>query len=386
MKVLFTFAISDFTGASRMGFRYVRALREAGHEVICVAQPPPATGDSIVHRLREDGFEVHHFGNFLTTANPLLVWRIAAFIRRRGIDVVSSMNQGDVKTSGWAAWLAGVPYEPQVQNLRNFGPGRAGRIKGALYGLTMRCCSQLAVASSPATEAETLRRFGVRPGAVVCVHNAIDPSALPAPDAQRREQLRGELGLEPQHFVFSCVGRLGEQKGQKYLLPAWADLVRRFPHARLLMIGGAGVGVPEEEAYAAELKQMVDDLDVRDSVQLLGWRDDVSSLLQASDGYVHSALWEGFPLAVLEALGSRLPTVMTDCVGRPRGFVDDLHGYVVPTGESAPLARGMAALLEKTPEQRAQMGAACRALLEAEFDIRRNEKLLVRVMEAAARG
>ncbi|MDP0500589.1 MAG: glycosyltransferase family 4 protein [Verrucomicrobiota bacterium JB022] len=386
MKILFTFAISDFTGASRMGLSYVKALRDAGHEVICVSQEPPKEGESIVPRLRAEGFEVLHLGNFLTVANPLLVWRLAVLMRQRGVQLASSMNQGDVKTTAWAALLARVPYAPQVQNLRMFGAGVGGRIKGALYGLSMWASTDLAIASSGATEAETIRRFDVPAENVVCVHNAIDPSQLSTFEPGAREALRAELGLEPHHFAFTCVGRLGEQKGQLVLLEAWAHFVRRFPHARLLLVGDAGSGMAAEEAYKARLLKMAEELELHDSVHFLGWRNDVAALHHASDGYVHPAMWEGFPLAVLEAFGAGLPVIMSDCVGRPRGFVDDVHGYLVPKGEPAPLAAAMARLLEKNGAERAAMGEACRALLSQEFDIRRNARRLARCMELAAQG
>lgn len=386
MDILFTFAISDYTGASRMGLNYVRALRDAGHRVVCVCQRPPAEGASVVPHLQALGVDVRHLGNFHAVVNPALVLRLVHLIRREGLQVAISMNQGDVKTTGWAAYLAGIPYVPQIQNLRNFGPGLGGKLKEALYGLTMRVCTHVAVASSGATEAEALGRFGMARAQVVGVPNAIDPSALPVPDAAARAAKRAELGLANENFAFSCVGRLGEQKGQVFLLQAWPAVVATYPRAHLFLVGDAGADNPGELAYAAKLRQIVADNKLEASVHFLGWRNDVGQIQLAVDGYVHPAMWEGFPLAVLEAFGAGLPTVMSDCVGRPKGFIDDVHGYLVPKGTVAPLAEAMLRLMHKTTTERAAMGEGVQQLLLAHYDLRQKVRDFVAVVEAAARG
>jgi glycosyltransferase involved in cell wall biosynthesis len=81
-------------------------------------------------------------------------------------------------------------------------------------------------------------------------------------------------------------------------------------------------------------------------VDFAGWRDDVPAILHAADAYVHSSLWEGppLPLAMLEAMASRLPFIGTDCSGYPAGFQNGRHGFIVPTGRAGELARAMEAV------------------------------------------
>src|SRR6478735_3654724 len=124
------------------------------------------------------------------------------------------------------------------------------------------------------------------------IYNAVEPDryAVPAP-AGVREELAGS----PEGCLVLTVARLHDQKGHRFLLEAAVDV----PGA-VFAIAGDGPERPTLERQARELG-------VEDRVLFLGHRQDVPPLLAACDVFALPSLYEGSPLAVLEAMAARRP-------------------------------------------------------------------------------
>jgi glycosyltransferase involved in cell wall biosynthesis len=80
-------------------------------------------------------------------------------------------------------------------------------------------------------------------------------------------------------------------------------------------------------------------------VHFLGMRRDVPALLAASDSFVLPSLWEGLPLALVEAMAGRLPVIATRVSGTEQVMIDGKTGWVVPPGDAPALAVAMRELL-----------------------------------------
>ena len=103
-------------------------------------------------------------------------------------------------------------------------------------------------------------------------------------------------------------------------------------------------------------------------VHLLGLRDDVEQVLNAADVFVHPSRSEGLPLAVLEAMGHRLPIVATGVGGIPEAIEDQHTGRLVQPEDPAALATAIAEILTSS-DLRERLGQNARARAEAEFSI-----------------
>jgi glycosyltransferase involved in cell wall biosynthesis len=159
--------------------------------------------------------------------------------------------------------------------------------------------------------------------------------AAPTPRALRHpvEQTRRELGLLDGQPLVVSVARLTGQKGLPLLLDAGTEL-RDPAIAPLIVIAGDGPA-------KAVLQQRIHDEEL--PVWLLGWRDDIPELLAAADVAVSSAVWEGQPIWIQEALAAGCAIVATD-VGGTAQVVGDA-AVLVPAGDSAALGRAIEALL-----------------------------------------
>jgi glycosyltransferase involved in cell wall biosynthesis len=221
--------------------------------------------------------------------------------------------------------------------------GLRGRPVAMAYGVLERLVARgaaVVLGVSGDLEAQ-LRRLGARD-----VRHAV----VPAPDAgevrRDRATVRQELDVGDRRLVV-CVARLAEQKGLPLLLDAAAVLGQDGDV--LVIVAGDG---PLRERLSARVHS--EGLPVR----LLGWRDDVPDLLAAADVVVSSAVWEGQPIAVQQALHAGAALVATD-VGGTRAATGDA-AVLVPYGAARRLAGEIRRLLED-PAERARLQARARA-------------------------
>jgi glycosyltransferase involved in cell wall biosynthesis len=197
--------------------------------------------------------------------------------------------------------------------------------------------------------------------------NSLDIAADPA-------EIRAELGVGG--FVLGMVGRLEEQKGQRFLLAALPELSREIPNLSVLLVGEGR----EREA----LRRQAGELGVSSLIHFLGLRRDLPRLFRAMDLFVQPSLWEGLPLTLLMAMGARLPAVGTRVSGVTEVIADGTNGRLIPPADSKALAEAILELYRR-PELRSRMGEAARQTVAGSYSqeamLRRLARLYLQIME-----
>lgn len=138
------------------------------------------------------------------------------------------------------------------------------------------------------------------------------------------------FGLNPTDFIFGNVGRLHEQKGHQFLLQA----VARMSNRAQLTIVGDGRLREELVIFAAKLG-------ISDRISFLGARADINEFLSAIDVFIMPSLWEGQPIALLEALAIGKPCIASAVDGIPEIITDRVNGYLVQPKDVEALAIAM---------------------------------------------
>ena len=113
--------------------------------------------------------------------------------------------------------------------------------------------------------------------------------------------------------IFINVGTVKAAKGHSYLIRSFTQVVKAIPNARLLIVGHALI-----EARLELLKDLIHRLGTTDNISIVDHRPNVYPYLKRAHCFVSSSLWEGFHIAILEALAVGLPVISTDAQVGPR--------------------------------------------------------------------
>jgi len=131
--------------------------------------------------------------------------------------------------------------------------------------------------------------------------------------------------------AFVSVGRLAYQKGHDVAIRAFQQVVAKHPDATLTILGDG----PERAA----LQALIDSLELGNNVVLKGVVADPTAELRAADAFVIASRWEGFGVAIIEALSTGLPVIAARCDFGPADIITSPEiGTLVAAEDEAALA------------------------------------------------
>jgi len=163
--------------------------------------------------------------------------------------------------------------------------------------------------------------------------------------------------------IILFVGRLAEKKGIRYLFEALPQIIRKFPKATLMIVGG-GVLRNELEALARKL-----DIDTNVVFHGPASRSDLPSIYANADVFVLPSVIasdgdsEGLPNVLCEAMFSSLPVIASNVAGVPDVIEHERTGLLVQQKNSGEIAQSILRLLED-PELRERLGRNARDFAE----------------------
>ncbi len=312
LRVLHVVSSMDRGGIETSLLQLLRAIpRDAvAMDVCCKGSQVGALAPSA----RDLGATVYHCP--LRPALVGFVRRLGRIVKDNRYDVVHVHLNALSGPAVWAARSAGAPVMTTFHNvsLRRrkwyFGVPGPPQLWRAFAKRSIRYAarhSDLVTGVSQSTLALVSGMAGLALDDARVVHLGVP---TPAPlDPGDIDALRAALAGSRDVPMVLHVGRFCGAKNHVGVLAVFARVLQRLPHARLLLVGD---GPLRSEVEREAVRRGIDG-----STRFLGWRDDVSSLMQCSDVMLFPSLYEGLPVAVLEAGAAGLPVVASDipCIG-----------------------------------------------------------------------
>lgn len=163
-----------------------------------------------------------------------------------------------------------------------------------------------------------------------------------------REEKRKAMGISEDTIVLLSVGELIERKNHETIIRAMAQLQNQSGIRTKYLIAGKG-------ALETEYRKLISELHLEQEVELLGFRTDVSELCAASDIFIFPSFQEGLPVALMEAMASGLPCIVSDIRGNRDLISNGEGGFHVACKDISGWAANIA-LLEADQELRRRMG------------------------------
>lgn len=181
-----------------------------------------------------------------------------------------------------------------------------GRLRMLAYRLTHNLADLTTNVSNEAVQA-FIEKKAVPDSDIITTYNGIDLSRF-FYNSEAKNKILNELNININSYLILAVGRFSEQKDYPNLLHAFKILKNKCIGDIKLIIAGDG-------ELRSEIEKIIDELDLKQDIYLLGRRSDISDLMSAADLFVLSSKYEGFGLVVAEAMACRCPVVATNSGG-----------------------------------------------------------------------
>jgi mannosyltransferase len=184
---------------------------------------------------------------------------------------------------------------------------------------------------------------------------------VPAPELG---PLRARLSLPTNRTLVLYSGRLARAKGVPLLIEAWPTLLARHPDLFLVLVGSGSRSFDDCEA---QVRSRVSEGGLQQDVLFVPETPGVVEYLQAADLWVFPTEYEGFSLALAEAMGCALPVLATAVGAAPQLIQHGRNGFLFPPQDTQALIDVMEVALQQRDEW-PDIGAAAREAV-SQYDL-----------------
>lgn len=273
-------------------------------------------------KIKQQGSKI--FGVCSRHKNPLKhYWQWYKLLRKEGINykaIVLNTNSLEYVFPLFIGKLIGIPV--RIMHSHNGGfENKIGLIRSLLVTVNRQLMKWSTTDYFACSKLAGKWMFGKTQDFIV-VHNAINTKNL-LYNEKIRIEVRNELQLQD-NLVIGHVGRFVYQKDHEFLIDVFAEVQRKEPAAKLLLIGD----YVDDSSYYEAAKLQVKKLRLEKSVLFLGLRNDVNRLMQGMDCFVLPSRFEGLPLVGIEAQASGLPCIFSETISRELCLVDELCTFL----------------------------------------------------------
>jgi glycosyltransferase involved in cell wall biosynthesis len=343
-RVVILVTLAEVGGAQTYVALLTEALRDR-YDVVVGAWGPGPLIDA-VRRAGARFVPLRHVQRELHPVRDVLgLVELVRLLRRERPEIMHANSSKAGILGRIAAAIAGVPV--RIFTVHGWAYHAYSGLASKAYLWSERLVTPLTTLTICVAERE--RTSGLAARTCRADNTVVQHNAVPLPPARERPERTRPVVLS--------VGRLKAPKDFSTLLQALARLAPGTYTARIVGDG------PERERLGEEARL----LGLEGSVEFLGERDDVASLLDDADVFVLASRSEGLPMSVLEAMAAGLPVVASAVGGVPE-LLDDETGRLVPPGDPRALAETLQDVLGD-PELRRSLGRGARARVEDRFDL-----------------
>ena len=324
-KILYVFAALPVGGAEQVLVTELKGLnRDLFVPLVCVISEKGPVGEMIeqmgipvipLHRMKKTQFD---YG---------IIREIKKIILREKIVLVHTHLYDGGKYGRIAARMARVPGI--VHTAHNIYVKR--RTKYHLINRILSSFTDRIIAVSKAVKESLVRYDRINRKKIQVIYNGIDLSKFDGPST--KHEVRAELGIKPDEYVIGVIARLEEQKGHRYLLEALSIIPEHLASLKILIVGDGQLrSVLETETKRRALSS---------NVFFLGTRKPIAPILRALDLFLLPSLWEGFSMAILEAMAAGVPVIATSVGGAGEVITSGQDGLLIPPGDAQSLAEAI---------------------------------------------
>ena len=355
LKILQISSAQSLGGGERHLADLANALAHNGHDVYVAVRPK----SSLTAELKDvppQNITTLPLRNSLDATSARTLARI---VRERQIEIVHAHMARDYPLAAYAA--RANPVSKLIITRHVLFP------LSRLHRITLAKAARI-IAVSQAVAAQLTADRVAAPEKISVVLNGIDTARFQtARQGFSRQPFLESWKLPDDCLLVGTVGELTPLKGQEEFLRAARLILQQHSHACFVI---AGIDHSRTGENRARLERLIEELQLRERVRLVGWLEDLAQLYCALDVFVSASHTESFGLAIAEAMASGTAIVATETEGARELIQTGATGRLVPISDINKLAAAVSALLTDESE-RAGLGLAAQRSALANFGLGR---------------
>lgn len=367
MKVVHMIDSEGMYGAEHVLYNLLPRLREMGIDAMFACLSPTDTAGADLGRALEKKRVPVVYLNERKKISPKGLLAIYRTLKSSRAKILHVHGYKATILGGMVARAAGVPIISTYHAEAGKYPELSTYVRMETPFLRKAAC---VIAVSGVIRDELTQR-GISKGKISVIHNGIeDPIRHSMADYRMTDESKSELGI-------LCIGRLIPVKRFDLVIRAVSILRNEFPGVRLT-IAGAG---PLE----AELKSMVKNLGLEDSVSLPGYVSDIAELFRNADIFVLPSETEGSPITLIEAMAFSRPIVASAVGAIPEMVCGNAGSKLVAPCNLEQLIDALGQFMSD-PVYRRDSGRAARKQFESSFTVEAMAARYVEQYDSCLRG
>lgn len=357
MKILFAISHLGIGGAERLVINQIDYLDKKLFDpwlVTLVKDPPENFRKEL--KLEPEKIKCFEFSGFLDMKSWL---KLAGFLRKQKFEaMITNLFMANLILRALAIFLK-IPliisYEHNVYKRK---PGWQIFVDRVLARFTDKI-----ITGSKEIRDFTILQEKIPPEKFAIIYNAISLGQINL--NLDSNNLRKKLNLPSGVILVTTAGRLIEKKGHLYLIRAAKEVLRGHQQVRFLIFGTNGL--------RKELEREINNLGLQNFVFLPGFAK-TEEIMNLTDIFVMSSLWEGLSIVLLEAMDAGKPIVATKVSGANEVIEDGVNGFLVPIKNPLALAEKIIKLIQNK-DLREKLGKKAKDSVKR-FSIENNVKNL----------
>ena len=293
------------------------------------------------------------------------LWKLINVFRKERPTMVHSMTPKAGMLCMMAAWLTRVPVRVHTFTGLVFptATGLKRRILMLTDALTCWCATHV-IPEGEGVKNDLLSNGITRKPMKVLGYGNV--RGIDLEKFSRRKEVMDivtQKSPKSQNFTFLFVGRIVRDKGINELVGAFRRLSKRYPQARLVLVGNY------EDDLDPISQEARDIITSNEQIEAVGpkYGDELLACYAAADCFVFPSYREGFPNTVLEAGAMGLPCIVTDINGSREIVMNGKNGMVIPPRDEDALYEAMWRMMTDDG-LRQQMAANARPMIASRFE------------------
>lgn len=283
-------------------------------------------------------------------------WQVIKLLRAQNVRLVQANLLGSTLTFSIVSLILRIPLVATLHGQVDVNPNE--RFIG------FKNCLMKWGVNKLVTVSEDLRRYiAARKlfpfDAINTIYNGIDPNRY---TGVQTIQLREQLGLTAQNRLIGAIGNIRPAKDYANLVRAAELVVKQHSDVHFIIAGH-----PKKDLMD-EINRLVAQLNLSNHVHFIGFLDNTPGFLAEMEIFVLSSISEGFSIATLEAMASRLPVIATRCGGPEEILSHGRDGLLVAKQNPEALSAAILKTLDDAP-LKASLAHAAQTTVQERFSI-----------------